>query len=305
MSAALAAAALDDGRCELSLVVGQRADLVKVVNRTEFVRRVSVSETQTQRRLAAASELAARYDYTAAGQVLRDAAAELGSTANLDRLQRGIALCQAFDEWDRFDHKAARDCLQAYQGDFVPYWRVLRALCGDDRFAHGFEWVEDLLHNAGRRHAQGRFDDAVGRIYRAVELTAQVWLEKKYGVNTGDVDLARVPEASRPTLEKKLDEGKVKAGLRDAWDLTAAYPDDPLGPLYAGFRGRLLNFLSVRNQSLFAHGFRPISREDHDRHVPGVQQWLRQTIEAGLAGLGRKRAVVLEQFPTDFLGAAL
>jgi CRISPR-associated protein (TIGR02710 family) len=306
MSAGLVAAALDDGRCELALVVGQRVDLVKVVNRTEFARRVPVTDTQIHRRIAAARELVARYDYAAAEQILRDAAAELGSSTSLGRLQRGIALCRAFDDWDRFEHGAARDCLAAYQGEFGSHWRVLRALCGETP-SHGFEWVEDLLRNAERRHAQGRFDDAVGRVYRALELAAQVWLKDRHGIDTSDVDVGRVPEAARAGLERQREDGrngqpgKIKIGLRQAWELIAAFAADPLGALYVPRSQKLLAFLRIRNDSLFAHGYRPITRADHDRHVPGVAGWLRETVAAGLAAMKRKRPVELEQFPTDFL----
>ena len=305
MSAGLAAAALDAGDCELSLVIGQRNDLVKVVNRTEVARRVSVADTQVFRRLQAARALTERYDYAAAEQVLRDAAAEPGNPAGLERLRRGIVLCQGFDRWDRFEHAAARDCLEAHQRELVPYWRVLKALCGADR-GHGFEWVEDLLLNAERRFAQGRHDDAIGRIYRAVELTAQVWLKERHGLDTADVDLGRVPAAMREGLERHRTEGKkgqpgpVKIGLRDAWELIAAHPDDPLGALYGPMRGPLLAFLSVRNASLFAHGVRPITRADYEGHVPGVRAWLGEAIAAAVPALGRKWQVRLEQFPTDF-----
>ncbi len=303
MSAGLVAAALDDGQCQLSLVAGTRVDLVKVVNRTEFVRHVSTSDTQVYRRLAAARELAARYDYAAAGQVLRQAAAELGSTSNLEPLQRGITLCRAFDEWDRFEHHAARDCLEGYQREFVPHWRVLKVLCGQDH-GHGFEWVEDLLHNAARRSAQERYDDAVGRIYRAIELTAQMWLEQKYGVETGDVDLQRVPEGVRVELEKTREKDKIKIGLKRAWDLIAEYPDDPVGGLYQPFASRLLSFLEIRNKSLFAHGLRPIGRADHDQHVSAVRAFLQSAIKAGATALGRKRIVEMEQLPVGFLNTA-
>jgi hypothetical protein len=55
-------------------------------------------------------------------------------------------ICRAFDAWDKFRHADARRLLQPYQGQFVPWWRVLGALA-DDSQGHGFEWVEDLLFN--------------------------------------------------------------------------------------------------------------------------------------------------------------
>jgi hypothetical protein len=304
MTAGLTAAALDDGRCEISLVVGRRPDLVKVQDQTEFVRPVPVWDAQMRRRLRAAQELVGRYDYAGAESLLRAAAARFAGDGTLDLVRRGINLCQGFDAWDRFDHAAARRRLEPYRGEFVPLWRFLEYLAG--KAGHGFEWVEDLLRNAQRRRLQGRFDDAVGRVYRALEMTAQVWLKQRYGIDTGDVDLARVPEAQRPLLERfRLeDEGKaakVKVGLLQAWDLIAASPGDPLAPLFGPRRGPVLNFLTVRNQSLFAHGYRPVAAEDYDQHVPRLLEWLEECLEAAVCALGRPRPLRLGQLPTDFL----
>src|SRR5262249_16501330 len=160
-----------------------------------------LADAQARRRLLAAAELTSRYDYAAAQQLLRDAAAELGGPANLERLQRGINLCRAFEEGDRLDHRGAAGGLDAYPRDVVPHWRELKGVWGEDR-AHGFEWVEDLLLNAERRSSQGRCDDAVGRVYRAVELTAQVWLKERHGVDTGDVDLGLVPTGIKARIER-------------------------------------------------------------------------------------------------------
>src|SRR5271157_594269 len=301
MTAGLAAAALDDGRCDISLVAGQRSDLVAVQNQTEFVRPIHVWDAQALRRMQAARELLCRYDYAAAEQVLLDAAARFAGEHTLQTLQRGIALCRAFDAWDKFRHADARQLLRPYQGQFVPWWRVLGSLASESQ-GHGFEWVEDMLLNAERRALQERFDDAVGRIYRAVELIAQVWLQVARDIQTGDIKMELVPETKRTDVERCRErDGSIKIGLLLAWDLVAAFPDDALGKLFAEQRGRVLDFLSVRNASLFAHGFRPVSRGDYRMHVPLIMDFLRGCIEAAVAARDLKRAVVLTQLPTDFL----
>src|SRR5262249_22243419 len=207
-------------------VAGRRPDLVKVQDQTEFVRPVQVWDAQAMRRLRAARELLGRYDYAAAEKLLRAAAARFASDRTLAALQRGIALCKAFDSWDRFDHAVARQLLEPYRGEFVPHWQFLGCLVAQ---AHGFEWVEDLLQNAARRFAQGRFDDAVGRVYRAIELTAQVWLQQRHNLNTGNVELGAIPEALRAKVgrcrEEGQEDGKIKIGLLLAWDVVAAFPD--------------------------------------------------------------------------------
>ena len=304
MTAGLAAAALDDGGCEISLVVGRRGDLVAVQSQTEFVRPVHVWDAQALRRVHAAREVLVRYDYAAAEQVLRDATARFAGEQTISMLQRGIALCRVFDAWDKFQHSDARRLLQPYQSHFVNWWRILGVLAGDSE-GHGFEWVEDLLMNAERRGSQERFDDAVGRFYRAAELTAQVWLRLAHGIETSDVQFAGTPESYHPSLERCRDaDGRIKIGLLLAWDLIAAIPDDPLGIAFAAQRGRMLDFLKVRNSSLFAHGLRPVSNSDFRLHGTFVTTFLRSCIDAAIANRSLRRPVVLQQFPNNFLESA-
>ena len=301
MTAGLAAAALDDGRCDICLVAGQRGDLVAVQNQTEFVRPVHVWDAQALRRMRAAQELLSRYDYAAVEQLLCDVAARFAGENTLQALQRGIALCRAFDAWDKFRHVHARQLLRPYQGQFVDWWRVLGSLACECQ-GHGFEWVEDLLLNAQRRAEQERFDDAVGRMYRATELTAQIWLKIAHGIETGDVKVESVPETKRPDVERCRErDGTVKIGLLLAWDVIAAFPDDPLGKLFTDQRSRLLDFLNVRNASLFAHGFRPISQEDYNKHVPLGMDFLRRCMDSAVAANNLNRPVLLQQLPTAFL----
>jgi hypothetical protein len=304
MTAGLAAAALDDGQVEISLVVGRRPDLVKVQDRTEFVRPIPVWDAQMARRLRAARELLQRHDYAGACDLLRTAAARFAGEKTLERVGRAIALCRGFDAWDRFDHAGARQCLEGHKADFVPLWRVLDWLTTDR--GHGFERVEDLLRNAERRAVQGRYDDAVGRLYRALEMAAQTWLRERHGIDTSDVDPGRAPEGTRPRLERGRSEedgrpGPIRIGLWDAWELITAWPDDPLGRLFGPKRNEVRTFLNVRNQSLFAHGERPVSQGDYALHAPGLLAWLDGCIEVAVADLGRRRPVRLPQLPTDFL----
>lgn len=46
----------------------------------------------------------------------------------------------------------------------------------------GYEQVQDLILNAERRAVQERYDDAVARLYRAVEMVAQVRLQSEWGL---------------------------------------------------------------------------------------------------------------------------
>jgi CRISPR-associated protein (TIGR02710 family) len=299
MTAGLAAAALDDGRCEIQLVMGERRDLDKTVDKTEFVRPVQVWDTQVTRRMHAASELIGRFDYAGAARVVEDTAARFAGDATIATLQRWLSLCRAFDAWDRFDHQTARQLLQPYRG-VVDAYKTFLTLLLEGR-GHGFELVEDLLLNAARRAVQGRYDDAVGRLYRAVELTAQVWLWQRHGIETGSVNVTSVPEAISGRVEKERDEkGVIKIGLLLAWDVIAAFSGDSLGEYFKPHRSALLNFLIVRNNSLFAHGLSPVSEGDYRLHAPFVEKFVRDAIDCTLMSLAKKRIVTLPQLPTKW-----
>lgn len=301
MTAGLVAAALDDEQCEIALVAGIRTNLQATQDGTQEVRPVRVWDTRVRRRIRMAAELLHRYDYAAAEHVLRDALRRFGGTTLVQRLSQAIALCKVFDAWDKFQHEEARRLLEPHQSHFVPWWRAVQVLAGTTT-GHGFEYVEDLLLNAERRAHQGRYDDAVGRVYRAVELTAQTWLELKHGIRTDDLDLQRVPEAMRPQLERLRDaQGKVQGGLLKAWDLIAAYPDDSLGKRFADQRSAVMDFLKMRNYSLFAHGTSPVSEMQYQQHVPRMIHFLEEAIAAAIESLQRRRPVKVPQLPTDFL----
>lgn len=292
MSVALVLAALEAG-WELSLVTGTRPDLVKVLNGSEMAALVNAWEVRARQRLAEARELFNAYAYASAGALL----AGLARTGPLSNaLQREVtqwvALCRAFDAWDRFDHARARQLLEPYQSRFVRQWRFLKTLVGLER-ATGYEPVLDLVRNAERRAGRGRYDDAVARLYRALEMLAQVRLgQRETPLNTGDLDVSALPEGLRNRYEALRDpaDGKVQIGLRQAYTLLAEL-GDPLGEVWRRQCERVRNVLKKRNASILAHGSQPLGEGDFQE----MHQIVQMFIEEGLAALGVK--VQAPQFP--------
>jgi hypothetical protein len=299
MTAGLVAAALDDGQCEISLVSGIRQNLHQVTKRTEFVRPVQVWDAQSSRRFRAAADLIARFDYSGASEVLQEASRRFASEASIEKLQRWMAFCRAFDAWDKFDHTTAKELLQPFPGRFNEYKMFLGPLL--TKTGHGFEMVEDLLRNAERRAAQERFDDAVGRLYRTLELTSQIWLLKHHKIDTSNVELERIPESMRERVARETDvNGRTRIGLLLAWDVIAAMPDNALSRDFSAARSKLLGFLNVRNESLFAHGLRPVSKHDYAHHAPIVCRFVETAIESALSVWQLQRKVVLKQLPASW-----
>ena len=130
------------------------------------------------------------------------------------------------------------------------------------------ELLEDLMANAERRKEEGRHVDAVARLYRAVELAAQLRLWKGYKIDTAKVPLEELPESMR---HRSAEDGIVKIGLQDAYELLNSKGDD-LGRIFADELkwNAKESPLTARNQSIAGHGFSPVSPEITERLWEGL-----------------------------------
>ena len=164
---------------------------------------------------------------------------------------------------------------------------------------HGYELVEDLLLNAQRRAYQKRYDDAVGRLYRALELLAQIRLKQEYAVDTGDIDPMKLPEELRDryAAERNPRNGKIQLALWKSYTLLSELPDEALGQHFAAEQKHLLSALEVRNHSLFAHGFKPINALDYQNSGSVIQSFIAIALEQLIPP---KQRNPLPQFPTEF-----
>jgi len=192
-------------------------------------------------------------------------------------------LAKAFDYWDRFDHRKSstefdhvhknendiREVLGLSKADQVLQAVVdlgghLGKLCNAE--APSRHHVIDLLANAQRRHKEGRTDDAVARLYRAIEAVAQVTLKEGHDIeSTEKVALERVPRPLREEWKSRAKEGLLSLGLQDAFTLLGAL-GDPLAQRFqqASIAGQT-SPLTARNRSILAHGFERVSQKVFDK----------------------------------------
>lgn len=303
MSAGLVSAALDDGKCEIKIVTGKREDLIKVANGTQMVFPVEIRKIQLERGIKRVKDFIKRFDYSGADNLITSLAEQYSDNETRQKLIKSANICRAFDAWDRFNHKSALSLLEHYASEFSEYVIFLKFILGLSK-GHGYEILEDLLLNAERRAKQGRYDDAVARLYRATEMLAQMRL-KKLCIDTSDVDLSRIKDKSiLVELERTKDNtGKVKIGLTKAWELLSIEDSGPLSAHYESYKGRIINFLKYRNNSILAHGNEPINKsiyEDHSKFIIDfIVEGIEKTVE--YEQKCKKYRKKLSQFPTDFL----
>lgn len=204
--------------------------------------------------------------------------------ANDESVKRTLStfhlLCEGYGLWDRFQHKDAAKRI----GDALKRVNDLAAMLGSNRaedvsrqMKNNLETLQeivdhplsratiaDLLANAGRRDREGRYDDGIARLYRAVEALAQLALAERHEIsNSGSVPLESLPEPLREKWKSKADRhGKLRLGLQDVYELLNALGDD-VGKRFVdlGLHRPEHSPLTARNQSILAHGFQSANEQ--------------------------------------------
>lgn len=123
--------------------------------------------------------------------------------------------------------------------------------------------MSDLLNNSERRAVQKHFDDAIARLYRAIELFAQVRLEKEFGYKTGDLKLEQLPEHLHDEYRCRIRDGKILLGLVEDYELLLKL-GDIFGKKFKRNEGRIVDAIKRRNSSVSGgHGTIPLGEEDY------------------------------------------
>jgi len=163
----------------------------------------------------------------------------------------------AYSAWEKFNHQEALDKLNGVKlPDFDANKAFLGKLCHakvKERY-----YIADLINNAKRRgDIERKYDDAVARLYRTMELIAQYKL-KEHGIeDTSNVPVDKIPPAL--AQGSKTTSGKIKIGLEKAYLFLDAKGDD-LGREFVN-DNRLKGLLHKRNSSILAHGIEPVGEE--------------------------------------------
>ena len=286
MSAALVAAGLEGSVGELSYIAGERGDDGRVISGTERPVSLEPNRLTIRRLMAKAVELfnAPRFD------TCLDLLGQIAQVSRLKDVNTAVkvfeTLARGYRAWDRFDYKGATEILNKLTGNpLLSDWSLKSRLERHKVFLYqvqknnyGVERATDLWHSAEKRQKEGRYDDAMARQYRLIEYIAQVRLFVNYNeLETDNLDIDRLPETLRDKYNKRRNPaGKVSLGLYETYDLLRDL-DDELGVLFIStFRGKgdLKKVLGMRNLSILAHGFNPVSKEGYEPAIGYVRSFL-------------------------------
>jgi CRISPR-associated protein (TIGR02710 family) len=276
MTGALLMAAFAEKGFEVQFMAGERPDLVQVKPGSEKPRRMVPDFIVAERRFADAEQAIAAFDYEAARLLLARLRQDLSNMRSQPskpwrrRLDRAVAWSALMAEWDAFSHREAASRAQKDAALLEPMLRAsshlqpLLALGSGQKGKPDFLICADLWLNALRRGERGRYDDAVARLYRLAEATAQAHLWRRYGLRSR-LPPSELPEGMRSSVEIREDEKDGNPYALLGLDKTVQFlrhrdPEDPFAVAYGpGVKDRPA-WLSMRNNSILAHGFSCVTR---------------------------------------------
>ena len=181
------------------------------------------------------------------------------------------ALAQAYGEWDNFYSErflATYETISFEHDSLTPFRLSDEQFAAVRQLAHEMGRgrpapyiITELFNSATRRLMVGRTEDALTRLYRALEMLAQWVLERDFEIDINDVDTRRIPPRDRVGFDalRSMEDGLVKIGLRRSYDLLVIL-ESPVG---ISFREDpvMVEFMEHRGESILSHGLRPADPE--------------------------------------------
>ncbi len=233
-----------------------------------------------------------KYDYSAAVDYIRQL---MNSNSGLDdwmieQLNRYDNWCRTFAAWDKFDHEKAGSLLRysddSEHGGYQEYLnKILSQRCllespevsiNDFSIEGSAEIVWDMLYNTHRCAINLRFDDAVARLYRSLEMLMQLRLKTQYDIHTAKV---RPDQLSAELCARYgIGEKGGKIDLVRGYDLLVDL-NDRLGAAWNENRSRLIDMLGHRNQSILAHGVKTVDASMYEEVDKVIGSFVRSQLE--------------------------
>ena len=172
------------------------------------------------------------------------------------------------EAFNSFDFKLFSKEWPELSDDFLKNIKSLKILNKETQSQKIYYVLASLINNARRRYEENKFDDAIARLYRSLELIGQIKLEEN-GIDSSDVDLNRLKELNidekfiNSLKSLRASDGKIKIGLVKDFELIS-YLDDDLANFYAENNKRIQNIVKFRNSSILAHGMEAKTADEYD-----------------------------------------
>jgi len=142
ISSGLLAAALEFDYCQLILMKGPRADLVKVTgdrSRVIMINRYSIIFSRLRKMF---DDMLSRQDYGGAKEIIRTISRIGAEKRDEEFLDRANVVMNAFELWDRFEYKRAWEDLDYFSRSYTPNEQMIEYKIMAWRIAGIVDWMK-------------------------------------------------------------------------------------------------------------------------------------------------------------------
>lgn len=250
----------------LSLIKGRRGENGIVIANTEEINAVNAYQVYDKQHFQNVKKYFNYYKYQSAN----DSLSEITTLLDNEEKKYMNQLIELYDDWDKFIHPDVKlptehPLVEHLSEQLKKNVKALRIINKENHKQKCFYILADLINNAKRRCEEEKYDDAVARLYRSLELIAQIRLQQEYGQKTKDIDVNKLKNYKLDKkymmeLEDRASRGSILFGVTEDYRLLNELDDD-LGRKYYQKEKIYQNNLKERNQSILAHGIKSTSKE--------------------------------------------
>ena len=175
-----------------------------------------------------------------------------------------IAVINFYKDWDLFEYdniikynyQGLPEVFQPINEKHLENLRTLKKICSEYK---EYRLVIDLINNAKRRNEEGKYNEAIIQLYRALELATQIKLRKVYKIETDNVNLNRLEELK---INKHFIEylknftnsyNNIHLSLKEQLYILKGLKD-PMGKFYWNNQDLFTDIIEMRHSSLLVHG---------------------------------------------------
>ncbi|HIH35258.1 MAG TPA: hypothetical protein HA255_02305 [Methanosphaera sp.] len=183
---------------------------------------------------------------------------------NKDDENKVRSIIELYKNWDLFEYNELTkyknieipDLFMPIKDEILENIKSLKKISSKYK---DYRLVIDLVNNAKRRNEEGKYNESIIQLYRAMELATTIRLNKVYKIDSSNVNLMRLEELN---INKHFIDylrnftnsyNQVHLSLKDQFYILKGLKD-PMGKFYWTNQDLFSEIIDMRHSSLFVHG---------------------------------------------------
>lgn len=183
---------------------------------------------------------------------------------NKDDENKVRSIIELYKNWDLFEYNELTkyknieipDLFMPIKDEILENIKSLKKISSKYK---DYRLVIDLVNNAKRRNEEGKYNESIIQLYRAMELATTIRLNKVYKIDSSNVNLIRLEELN---INKHFIDylrnftnsyNQVHLSLKDQFYILKGLKD-PMGKFYWTNQDLFYEIIDMRHSSLFVHG---------------------------------------------------